>query len=573
MPYNIRKSGNDYCVYKDDGSKVGCSPTRAKATAHMRALYANEGKSASNSSIEPSQAVTQATPIGNSLQRMDFEVEVDRDQDGNPIYAKASAMGLRPREVEMPPLPEATATIEHVTPLPPQITVAPGVAGKVVHAANAEAAYVGGYEVMEHQLDPRVVEYNPVGGMAGGKACANCQWFVSPNACILVRGEISPTGISALWKQEAEEPALASTPVEIVAVSEGVKFVTSELVSVASEPTIAQRAIDFANGIFGVKPGGVAPSVEPGAPITLYKIKSIDSDGVETSQLRFVAQWTNQFEDRGAQIIPEVAHMRMLEWARGINGEDSHYPVLVNWHALGTEYGQVDCMDYNDGFVVAFGYIMPGREDIAYKVAAKKDTGMSHGSIYRTDTITGEIIEYWPFEISDLPRKFAKNSWTEWRLAEMAFSDETKKYLASVGHTPEQITASEATTSAFAAQLKELGIAFKDDQVPDTAGLLDVITHLGTKLGEVTTALEATNTKLAEMEPKVEAANASLDAAVAAAIKPQGTQQAAIHAATKSDDNVEGSGSGTPAVNGGGWNAKSFHTTVFGSMRKPVSEQ
>lgn len=43
MPYEVRKSGSEYCVFKEGTSdKFGCHPTEAKAKAQMRALYANE---------------------------------------------------------------------------------------------------------------------------------------------------------------------------------------------------------------------------------------------------------------------------------------------------------------------------------------------------------------------------------------------------------------------------------------------------------------------------------------------------------------------------------------------------
>lgn len=43
MPYEVRKSGSEYCVFKEGTSdKLGCHPTEAKAKAQMRALYANE---------------------------------------------------------------------------------------------------------------------------------------------------------------------------------------------------------------------------------------------------------------------------------------------------------------------------------------------------------------------------------------------------------------------------------------------------------------------------------------------------------------------------------------------------
>lgn len=43
MPWHIEKSDGKFCVIKDDdGSKAGCHPSKAEATAQLRALYANE---------------------------------------------------------------------------------------------------------------------------------------------------------------------------------------------------------------------------------------------------------------------------------------------------------------------------------------------------------------------------------------------------------------------------------------------------------------------------------------------------------------------------------------------------
>lgn len=42
MPWSVKKQGNKYCVIKDtDGSTVACHPTKAKAEAQRKALYAN----------------------------------------------------------------------------------------------------------------------------------------------------------------------------------------------------------------------------------------------------------------------------------------------------------------------------------------------------------------------------------------------------------------------------------------------------------------------------------------------------------------------------------------------------
>ena len=48
MPWSVRSTGDEWCVYKEGESKpVGCHASRNKAVAQQRALYANEAKTAS----------------------------------------------------------------------------------------------------------------------------------------------------------------------------------------------------------------------------------------------------------------------------------------------------------------------------------------------------------------------------------------------------------------------------------------------------------------------------------------------------------------------------------------------
>jgi hypothetical protein len=45
MPYAVRKSGSKYVVVKKTtGEVLGTHPSREKALAQMRAIYAHEGK-------------------------------------------------------------------------------------------------------------------------------------------------------------------------------------------------------------------------------------------------------------------------------------------------------------------------------------------------------------------------------------------------------------------------------------------------------------------------------------------------------------------------------------------------
>ncbi len=52
MPYDVRKQGAKFCVYKGD-DEIACHPSEAKAKAQVAALYASEPKQAAELKAEP----------------------------------------------------------------------------------------------------------------------------------------------------------------------------------------------------------------------------------------------------------------------------------------------------------------------------------------------------------------------------------------------------------------------------------------------------------------------------------------------------------------------------------------
>jgi len=66
MPYEVKKNGDQYCVYKKSEKspiKGGCHPTRQKALKHMRALYVNvEGKT-----VDPPTTMDEAKDLAANL--------------------------------------------------------------------------------------------------------------------------------------------------------------------------------------------------------------------------------------------------------------------------------------------------------------------------------------------------------------------------------------------------------------------------------------------------------------------------------------------------------------------------
>lgn len=627
MPYDIKKVGSKYCVInKETGRNTGCSDSLEMATKHLRALYAAESSyeggnhdvryqhSAIDSSVgSPVGSYVHGSSDGlglvmqdtNSLEPM---IEIDRTQDGEPIMVPLSQVRVGPskpvfaaRSEDIAAVAQAFNVPANTTPTsivaprpnPPQQPRPQVVEQQVatsVQASEHGMAYVGGSEVYEHQITQEQANYNALGATKE-KGCANCQWFVNPDACVLVHGDIAPNGLSSLWRaKEVYTPT--PLPVEVVSVAPDIKWGTSERVLPVQDGFL-QRIIDAGKSFTGTQ----AIPIEK-RPFELYKVRGIlkGEDGIERTveQLRFVAYWSNRYVDRSGSPIPLAAHERAIARV----DEQKSYPVLLQWHSIGTEYGQVDCMDISEGFNVAFGYILPGKEEIAYKVAERKDIGMSHGSLYKVDRINGDIIDFYPFELTTLPVDYAKNSWTSidigrWaKEKDMPFAPEKIAYLKSVGMTDEQIAQSETKTTQFKTQLAELGIEFKGDEPPDTASLMEAIGSMAEQnkaMREELDALKAQPTINAVATGANEGQSATnpdgstgdvtaqnsdmqslVDAAVAKALAgAQGGQ--AVHIASKSDDNVTGKVPVNNQANLSGWGerpAETFLKTALGNAVK-----
>src|SRR5688572_11867855 len=68
---------------------------------------------------------------------------------------------------------------------------------------SSAKGWVDEWEVSERQIDQVDAGYDPLGA-TGDSGCGGCRWFVSPDSCVLVSGDISPTGVSKFF--------LAKTP-------------------------------------------------------------------------------------------------------------------------------------------------------------------------------------------------------------------------------------------------------------------------------------------------------------------------------------------------------------------------
>ena len=158
--------------------------------------------------------------------------------------------------------------------------------------------YMEGFEVMDVQLGQDAANYNSIGG-TDERACGNCQWFLTPNKCVVVKGfpdPINPNGLSDLWRQRVTEEEFVM-PVRIV------EEQTADASVPPYEPTkigglefkVPKGLLEKAkNAVMNIIKGGHQEAIAPAKPLTIFK----DEDG----DLRWFA-WAFICSSLGAALL------------------------------------------------------------------------------------------------------------------------------------------------------------------------------------------------------------------------------------------------------------------------------
>lgn len=321
------------------------------------------------------------------------------------------------------------------------------------------------YSITSRQVSQADANYNPVGMIEDGdsKGCANCQWFISPDRCVLVQGDISPTGDSKFWTK-----AIPYTPTPMPVV-----MMEADDNEDSDEPTTFGKGAtgSFIKTVVDAVKSFVAPSEALSwEETTIY---SNDNSGMKffkakDGSVRFLATVTNNFQDRQQEIITEEAHKEFIAWA----DETGKYPELWLWHSgAKSRWGQADWLDYSDGFLVASGTVDAGKEGIANSFRGGEDVAVSHGFLSQK-SLDGTITKYRMFELSPLPRWAAANEWTAFHIGvgddvgmvgeDMAFTKDKRDWLMARGVPETAISGYEKSVATLDQDLKARGIDFKD---------------------------------------------------------------------------------------------------------------
>lgn len=454
---------------------------------------------------------------------------------------------------------------------------------KKANGGVKKKGYPDSWDVTAARVTQEQAEYNPFGA-SDTEGCANCNWFISPDSCADVTGDISPAGICKLYMKEPQwEPYVQ--PVRIVKDYDEGSFLDKaiekikEIFGIKAVWTTAY-VNDLPDSCFlfiesgGKKVGGkteprslrhfpykdssgkvdlphlrnaiarIPQSNAPGlnkdavqkraqrllagqkddsSPIVFYK----SDDG----SLRFFATVSNIFRDRQAEIITTEAHREYIEWV----DKTKAYPKLWLWHAgPNSEWGQVDWVDFADGFYLASGTVTPGKEYIA-EALENQDVGVSHGFV--SIPVDKNIIRYRDFEISALPREYAANIWTDFSSEEitMPFTDAKKTWLKDVAKVPDNVISEwESNVEGLSKSLKDAGIDYKETVEPNYASEIANLTKVVADLATVVTeSKKSADAALAE-------AKKSMDDKIADAFTAQVAKMPQPVSATESQTNVIG---------------------------------
>lgn len=341
-----------------------------------------------------------------------------------------------------------------------------------------------GYVESLWDLDMRQLPQEKAGyktfGAGDNKGCANCNWFVSPDTCILVYGDINPSGICNMYMSEDSVMAMVEEEKEASIVERVIEKVKEFFVNVAPNAGATQAAVQ--GEIEQIhKDIGIGPN-----PFVFVK---------QGEDLRFFTAFTNCYKDSHKEIIATFAHKEYVAWA----DETKNYPELHLWHAgFKSKWGKADWVDYIDGFVCASGLVDRDKQHIA-EALGNENIAVSHGLIGLIDS-KGVIRKYRTFEISPLPVDSAANVWTNFIIdkeSEMPFSEKKRKWLKDVaGVNDDVIKTWEESVDGLATHAKSLGLEFKEDDTTDLAGEIAKLTKTVSSLAEVVVKQNETITNM-----------------------------------------------------------------------------
>lgn len=421
MPYKLYKDGSKTCVRNSEtGESKGCSDTRGKAVAHMRALYAAEG----------------GAKMGKK--------EIDEIED---LVTKE----VNRYNAEFPPTEDELKELEQLKPkhytdyLEYHMDYVP----YGIHTfAELDAWREAQHDAYEIRKDGDAF-MSVVGNIMANPDIKNKAKAVKDLA-----DEFSSRMGEAVTSDSKKETDSADQPAPVDAGEN--TFANKPVSKIKSRIDLAIAKLKEVFGYDDL----IEDSDTPHGGVDEETFTWYDK---ETGKWRWLTRYSNHFRDRDKppEIISTDSHRRFVERVeKGL----APYPEAWIWHIKSWKIGTATWVAYDDsGFALAAGDYDEGCEQVAEWLSKQKGWRVSHGmpphTIKRDPNDPSIIIEHETREISFLPGEAAANMLTDFislkKEDEMAIPADKKKTLIESWGMPadllEKIEASNAETAEKAA--------------------------------------------------------------------------------------------------------------------------
>lgn len=360
--------------------------------------------------------------------------------------------------------------------------------------------------------------YIPV-SVTRGKMCANCRFFCmgeEGDHCMIVESypeAIMQTGYCLRWEAPPPMPEVEPIPVTIIEPPMEEED-SGQMMAVQDKPTVS---------LIQKLKGYIWPSPDFAKPFTVFKA----ADGLP----RWIATFSNNFEDRDGEIISEKA---WDGWLKRLDMGFAPMPELWIGHIPGTKHGQADMVFAVGNFVCATGTFddtPEAKRAVQYYTTKGRDTPLSHGFTFPKWAFKDGVYEVInTFEISTLPPPLvAANPFTELEVKDM--KQITAEQLAALEKVVGKDSAAKIVTDlqTQSAKLQELGVNAKDftdvdaPPVPPAgesskamgdllSDILDGQSHLLNLFENTATAAKAAREQNTTLEARIKSISAQVEA-------------------------------------------------------------
>lgn len=198
--------------------------------------------------------------------------------------------------------------------------------------------------------------------------------------------------------------------------------------------------------------------------------------GLKVQGNRWVAVWSNNFEDREREVFSQKAHD---DYVARVDTWLTPPPELWVWHIPGSRIGQAQWVGRHGHFMLAGGAFddtEAGRKAAQYYRTHGPTTALSHGFTYPANSFDGTVYRaYNTFEISLLPRGKEANRYTTLKgVQNMSLSEEKRQHLEKV-FGDEAAAQLLADLDAAGKALEDAEVAYKDFATLDDGDEAEVV--------------------------------------------------------------------------------------------------